>query len=99
MVPARLRCPASSPAWRERVAPHAKLLGRGVFGWPGLVAGMEKARRRHAKMPWRELLGASVDLAGEGLLVDWWTTLMIASSAIDLRRYPASAKAYLTDGL
>ena len=38
-------------------------------------------------------------LAGEGLLVDWWTTLMIASSAADLRRYPASAAAYLKDGL
>ena len=31
--------------------------------------------------------------------MDWWTTLMIASSAADLRRYPASAAAYLVDGL
>ena len=31
--------------------------------------------------------------------MDWWTTLMIASSAADLRRYPASAAAYLKDGL
>ena len=50
-------------------------------------------------MPWQELLGPSIKLAGEGLLVDWWTTLMIASSAADLRRYPASAAAYLKDGL
>jgi gamma-glutamyltranspeptidase/glutathione hydrolase len=55
--------------------------------------------RRHAKLPWKELLGPSVGLAGEGLLVDWWTTLMIASAAADLRRYPASAAAYLQDGL
>ena len=31
--------------------------------------------------------------------MDWWTTLMIASTAADLRRYPASAAAYLKDGL
>jgi gamma-glutamyltranspeptidase/glutathione hydrolase len=66
---------------------------------PGVAAGMEEAHRRHAKMPWRELLAPSVKLAGEGLLVDWWTTIMISSSAADLRRYPASAAAYLKDGL
>jgi len=66
---------------------------------PGVVAGMEEAHRRHAKLPWQELLSPSVDLAGRGLLVDWWTTLMIASSAADLRRYPASAAVYLQDGL
>jgi gamma-glutamyltranspeptidase/glutathione hydrolase len=60
---------------------------------------MEEAHRRHAKLPWQELLGPSVKLAGEGLSVDWWTTLMIASSAADLRRYPASSAAYLQDGL
>ena len=82
-----------------RVKDDRNLHGPGSIAVPGVVAGMEEAHRRYAKMPWRELLGASVDLAGEGLLVDWWTTLMIASSGVDLRRYPASAAAYLTDGL
>ncbi len=75
------------------------LHGPGSIAVPGVVAGMEEAHRRHAKMPWNELLGASVKFASEGLLVDWWTTLMIASTAADLRRYPASAGAYLQDGL
>ena len=82
-----------------RVKDDRNLHGPGSIAVPGVVAGMEEAHRRHAKMPWKELLGPSVDLAGEGLLVDWWTTLMIASSAADLRRYPASAAAYLQDGL
>jgi gamma-glutamyltranspeptidase/glutathione hydrolase len=82
-----------------RVKDDRNLHGPGSIAVPGVVAGMEEAHRRHAKMPWRELLSPSVSLANQGLAVDWWTTLMIASSAADLRRYPASAAAYLQDGL
>jgi len=82
-----------------RVRDDRNMHGPGSIAVPGVVAGMEEAHRRYAKMPWQELLGPGVDLAGEGLLVDWWTTLMIASSAVDLRRYPASSAAYLQDGL
>jgi gamma-glutamyltranspeptidase/glutathione hydrolase len=82
-----------------RVKDDRNLHGPGSIAVPGVVAGMEEVHRRHAKLPWKELLGPSVGLAGEGLLVDWWTTLMIASAAADLRRYPASAAAYLQDGL
>src|SRR6478752_8497667 len=83
----------------ERVKDDRNIHGPGAIAVPGVVAGMEEAHRRHAKMPWKELLAPSVTLAGEGLAVDWWTTLTIASSAADLRRYPASAAAYLVDGL
>jgi len=82
-----------------RVKDDRNLHGPGSIAVPGVVAGMEEAHRRHARMPWQELLGPSVSLASEGLLVDWWTTLMIATTAADLRRYPASAAAYLEDGL
>ena len=82
-----------------RVKDDRNIHGPGAIAVPGVVAGLEEAHRRHAKMPWQDLLAPAVKLAGEGLLVDWWTTLMIASSAADLRRYPASAAAYLQDGL
>ena len=82
-----------------RVKDDRNLHGPASIAVPGVVAGMEQAHRRHARMPWQELLDPSVSLAAEGLLVDWWTTLMIASSAADLRQYPASAAAYLQDGL
>jgi len=82
-----------------RVKDDRNLHGPGSVAVPGVVAGMELAHRRHARLPWNDLLAPSVALAGEGLAVDWWTTLMIGSVAADLRRYPASAAAYLLDGL
>jgi gamma-glutamyltranspeptidase/glutathione hydrolase len=82
-----------------RVKDDRNLYGPGSIAVPGVVAGIEEAHRRHAKLPWQELLGPSVALADQGLSVDWWTTLAIASAAADLRRYPASAAAYLADGL
>src|SRR3954469_5029779 len=82
-----------------RVKDDRNLHGPGSIAVPGVVAGMEEAHRRYARMPWQELLQPGVKLAGQGLLVDWWTTLMIAGSAADLSRYPASSAAYLQDGL
>jgi len=82
-----------------RVKDDRNLQGPGSIAVPGVVAGMAEAHRRYARMPWKELLAPSVRLAGEGLLVDWFTTLMISSSAADLRRYAASAAAFLEDGL
>ncbi|MDE5446596.1 gamma-glutamyltransferase [Bradyrhizobium sp. CSA207] len=82
-----------------RVKDDRNIHGPGSIAVPGVVAGMEEAHRRHAKLPWKDLLTPAATIAGEGLLVDWWTTLMIASTAADLRRYPASAETFLKDGL
>ena len=82
-----------------RVKDDRNLRAPASIAVPGVVAGMDEAHRRYAKMPWRDLLAPSIKLAGEGLLVDWWTTLKISSSAAELRRYPASAAAYSEDGL
>ena len=82
-----------------RVKDDRNIHGPGAIAVPGVVAGMEEAFKRHARLPWQDLLAPSIKLAGEGLLVDWWTTAMISSAAADLRRYPASAATYLRDGL
>ena len=82
-----------------RVKDDRNVHGPGSIAVPGVVAGMEEAHRRYAKLPWKDLVTPAARLAGEGLLVDWWATVTIAGSAPDLRRYPASAAAYLKDGL
>jgi gamma-glutamyltranspeptidase/glutathione hydrolase len=82
-----------------RVQGDRNLHGPGSIAVPGVVAGMAEAHRRHARLSWRDLLAPAVTLAGEGLEVDWWTSLMIATAAADLRRYPASAATFLKDGL
>ncbi|MDA9426376.1 gamma-glutamyltransferase [Bradyrhizobium sp. CCBAU 53380] len=82
-----------------RVKDDRNIHGPGSIAVPGVVAGMEEAHRRHARMKWKDLVDPAATIAGEGLLVDWWTTLMIASTAADLRRYPASAETFLRDGL
>ncbi len=82
-----------------RVKDDRNLHGPGSIAVPGVVAGMDEAHRRYARMPWKDLLAPSIKLAGEGLLIDWFATVMISSAAADLRKYPASAAAYLVDSL
>jgi gamma-glutamyltranspeptidase/glutathione hydrolase len=82
-----------------RVKDDRNIAGPGSIAVPGVVAGHEAAHQRHARMKWKDLLAPSIKLASEGLLVDWWTTLEITSSVAELSKYPASAAAYLQNGL
>lgn len=66
---------------------------------PGQVAGLAMAHEHFASMPWRDLVQPAIALAEEGIEVDWWTALITATNARDLRRYEASAATWLPDGL
>ncbi len=66
---------------------------------PGVVDGMRAAHERFATRPWRELLEPAIAFAEEGLLIDWFATLNIASAAFDLNRYPASREAWLPNAM
>ena len=82
-----------------RVAGDRNLHGPASIAVPGVVAGMEMAHQRHARLPWRDLVMPAAELARQGLLVDWFTTEIVATGAADLRRYPTSRAAFLVDGL
>ncbi len=66
---------------------------------PSAVAGCERLHTSWGRLPMAEVMAPAVALAKRGLLLDWFTTLKIASAAADLRRYPESARIYLRDGL
>jgi gamma-glutamyltranspeptidase / glutathione hydrolase len=65
---------------------------------PGVVAGMGLAHERFGRMPWRDLLASAVALADEGLLVDWYSGLLMASTARALSLDADAAAMFLEDG-
>jgi gamma-glutamyltranspeptidase/glutathione hydrolase len=65
---------------------------------PGVVSGMALAHGKFGRMPWRDLVAPATSLAREGMLVDWFAGLIIASSARALARDPDAAALYLEDG-
>jgi len=65
---------------------------------PGVVAGMELAHQRFGRLPWRDLVAPAVALAREGMLLDWYAGLMIASNARALSLDRDAAALFLEDG-
>lgn len=100
--------PADYPLTPERKAgdlfPWTSVLeDRNVFGAtaiavPGTVAGMELAHNRFGRLPWRELLQPAIAYAREGMLVDWYASLIIASATRQLTKDPDAAALFLIDG-
>ena len=70
-----------------RVKDDRNLHGPGSVAVPGVVAGMEAAFNRYARLAWKDLVLPAAALAREGLLVDWFTTENIASAAASSPRF------------
>ena len=84
--------------WPEVVG-DANIHGPLAVAVPNAVAGLEKLHSSWGRLPLSEVMVPSIALARRGLLLDWFTTLKLATCAADLRRYPESARIYLRDGL
>jgi gamma-glutamyltranspeptidase/glutathione hydrolase len=85
-------------AW-PRVAGDRNVHGPLSFAVPAAVRGYAAAVERFGRMKWRDLVAPAVELAKEGLPVDWYVTLRVANHAADLARYEESRRIYLPDGL
>jgi gamma-glutamyltranspeptidase/glutathione hydrolase len=84
-------------AW-PLVKDDRNIQGATAIAVPGVVAGMELAHQRFGRVPWRELLAPAVALAEQGMLLDWYAGLLIASSARALSLDRDAAATFLEDG-
>ena len=84
-------------AW-PLVKDNRNVEGATAVAVPGVVAGMALAHERFGRMPWRDLVAPAVKLASEGLLVDWYSGLLMASTSRSLARDPDAAAMFLEDG-
>ncbi|HYY59799.1 MAG TPA: gamma-glutamyltransferase, partial [Burkholderiales bacterium] len=74
-------------AW-PRVQDDRNVQGASAVAVPGVVAGMELAHQRYGRLPWRRVVAPAVRLAREGMLLDWYAGLLIASTARPLSLDP-----------
>jgi gamma-glutamyltranspeptidase / glutathione hydrolase len=96
--------PLSGAGRNSDLFPWAAVVGdRNVQGAtavavPGVVSGMGLAHASYGRKPWRELVSPAVKLAQEGLLVDWYSGLLTASTAKALSQDPDAAAMFLDEG-
>ena len=84
-------------AW-PRVKDDRNVQGAAAVAVPGVVAGMGLAHERFGTMPWRDLVAPAVRLAEEGMLLDWYSGLLIASTARALSLDRDAAALFLEEG-
>ncbi|WP_299567083.1 gamma-glutamyltransferase [uncultured Sulfitobacter sp.] len=82
----------------DTVEGERNVYGATAVAVPGLVDGMGKMHARFGTVPWAELLSPAIDFAREGLLVDWYAALIIASTTRILAKDPDAAALFLEDG-
>lgn len=82
----------------EAVEGERNVQGATAIAVPGLVDGVGQAHARFGRMPWKDLLQPAIGLAREGLHVDWYAALLIASTTRALARDPDAAALFLEDG-
>ncbi|WP_163849414.1 gamma-glutamyltransferase [Pseudooceanicola aestuarii] len=82
----------------ERVVEDRNVQGAKAIAVPGSVEGLGRAHERWGRMPWADLLAPAIAHAKEGMLVDWYAALIIASTARELARDADAAAMFLDDG-
>ena len=82
-----------------KIVDDRNLKGYASISVPGYVAGAASALKTLGTLKWAEILAPAVDLAEQGLEVDWYASLWIAGSAADLRGDRVAEQLFLRDAL
>ncbi len=81
------------------VVEDRNIVGYGSIALPGQPDGMRLALESFGTRSWAESLAPAIGLCEQGIEVDWFLSLVVASAARDLARFPASAAYFLPNGL
>ena len=83
------------------VVPEASTVGVRAAAVPGTVAGLEYASRNYGRLRWRRLVAPAVALARKGFPVSFELAESLSSpqTVERLRRFPASNRIFLRNGL
>jgi gamma-glutamyltranspeptidase/glutathione hydrolase len=95
------RAPQAATIAAFRVRGHAEIPHRGMLPVmvPGCVAGWCGAHERYGRLPFRQLLAPAIGYAANGFPLTARVSAAIAREATALRRFPASARIFLPDGV
>src|SRR5947209_6161032 len=83
--------------WPE-VEQNRNVLGYQAIAVPGQPEGMRLAHERFATQRWADLVAPAVELAEAGFEADWFATLIVATAAPELARFPESRAWFLPEG-
>jgi gamma-glutamyltranspeptidase/glutathione hydrolase len=82
----------------DAVVDDRNVQGATAIAVPGVVAGIGLAHERFGRLPWRDLVAPAATLADEGMLLDWYSGLLIASTARALANDADTAAMFLDEG-
>ena len=83
--------------WPE-VLEDRNVKGPHSFALPTYVAGMSEALERFGGLSWADALAPAIELADQGMLADWFATMIIANEARNLAAYEGSRSVFLPGG-
>ncbi|WP_138933824.1 gamma-glutamyltransferase family protein [Roseovarius arcticus] len=82
----------------EQVTGDVNVQGAKAIAVPGVVDGLGQVHAQFGRMPWADLLAPAIAHAREGMLVDWYAALVIASTTRALAEDADAAALFLEDG-
>ncbi|UIJ70465.1 gamma-glutamyltransferase [Aurantimonas sp. HBX-1] len=85
-------------AWKAVVGDR-NVEGAKAVAVPGVVDGIGQAHQRFGRRDWQDLLQPAIALAREGLQIDWYAALILASNTRSLARDADAAALFLEDGM